>query len=140
MIANFDQARVELDRAIFLRIVDGAGTIVTCLDGCLWVTLDGCPRDTVLAPGESYLVEGATRVIVSAFGPSVARATSTRSDATARLVPAWLESSFRRIEREFAKAQALGDAPGVGTETAPGGSTFLRPRAFTPASSRRRGC
>ena len=73
MIANFDQAPVELGPALFLRIVDGAGTSVTCLDGCLWVTRDGCPKDVMLAPGESYLVEGATRVIVSAFGPSLAR-------------------------------------------------------------------
>ena len=73
MTANFDQARVELDRALFLRIVDGAGTTVTCLDGTLWVTRDGCCKDIELEPGQSYRVEDATRVIVTAFGPSLAR-------------------------------------------------------------------
>jgi hypothetical protein len=73
MTANFDQARVELDHALFLRIVDGAGTTLTCLDGCIWVTRDGCYDDVVLEPGQSYRVEDATRVIACGFGPSVAR-------------------------------------------------------------------
>lgn len=73
MTTRFDQARVELDQALFLRIVDAAGTVVTCLDGCLWVTRDGCLKDIEVASGESYFVEDATRVIVSAFGPSLAR-------------------------------------------------------------------
>lgn len=73
MIANFDQARVELDQALFLRIAEAAGTTVACLDGCLWITRDGCPKDTLLTPGERYIVEDATRVIVSALGPSLAR-------------------------------------------------------------------
>ena len=73
MNADFDQARVELDRALFLRIVDAPGTTVTCLEGSLWVTRDGCFEDIVLEPGQSYRVEGATRVIVTGFGPSLAR-------------------------------------------------------------------
>jgi Protein of unknown function (DUF2917) len=73
MITHFDHARVELDRALFLRIVDGAGTTVTCLEGCLWVTRDGCFDDFVLDPGQSYRVEDSTQVIACGFGPSLAR-------------------------------------------------------------------
>ncbi len=73
MNANFDQARVELDRALFLRLADARGTTVVCLEGCLWVTRDGSPKDVQLAPGESYRLEDATPVIVTGFGPSLAR-------------------------------------------------------------------
>lgn len=72
---HFEQSRVQLDDASFLRILDGAGTTVTCIQGCLWVTRDGCPRDFELAPGTSYQVTDGTRVIVSAFGPSLAHVT-----------------------------------------------------------------
>jgi hypothetical protein len=73
MNANFDQVRVELDRALFLRLADAKGSTVVCLEGCLWVTRDGCAKDIQLAPGESYHLEDATPVIVTGFGPSLAR-------------------------------------------------------------------
>jgi len=73
MHTHFDQARVELDRALFLRLADAKGTTVVCLEGCLWVTRDGSPKDVQLAPGDSYHLEDATPVIVTGFGPSLAR-------------------------------------------------------------------
>ena len=75
MSIHFDHARVELDDARFLRILDGAGTTVTCLQGCLWLTRDGCVRDVQLAPGACYEIEDGATVIVSAFGPSLAHVT-----------------------------------------------------------------
>jgi len=92
MTANFDQACVELDRALFLRIVDAAGTSVTCISGCLWITRDGCLKDVELRPGESYRVEDATRVIVTAFGPGLARVSQPAVQArrTGRRPFAWL--------------------------------------------------
>ena len=91
MTANFDQARVELDRALFLRLVNAAGTNIVCLEGCLWITRDGCPRDIELAAGQTYRVEDATRVIVTAFGPSLARVfrPSAPPDSVAQHRPAW---------------------------------------------------
>lgn len=74
-IHHFEQRRVEIDTAVVLRILDGAGTTVTCIQGCLWVTRDGCVRDFELAPGASYQVTDGARVIVSAFGPSLAHVT-----------------------------------------------------------------
>ena len=72
MTANFDQARVELDRALFLRLVNAAGTTVVCLEGTLWITRDGCLKDVELAPGQTYVVADAIRIIVTGFGPSLA--------------------------------------------------------------------
>ena len=91
MTANFDQARVELDRALFLRLVNAAGTNIVCLEGCLWITRDGCLKDIELAAGQTYRVEDATRVIVTAFGPSLARVfqPSVPPDSVARHRPAW---------------------------------------------------
>jgi DUF2917 family protein len=73
MTANFDQARVELDRGLFLHLVNAAGTTVVCLEGDLWITRDGCTKDVALSTGRTYLVEDAARVIVTGFGPSLAR-------------------------------------------------------------------
>ena len=96
MTANFDQARVELDRALFLRLVNAAGTTIVCLEGTLWITRDGCPKDVQLPPGESYIVEDATRVIVTGFGPSLAwvsqptvRARPAARRPLASFVPRW---------------------------------------------------
>jgi hypothetical protein len=83
MNSHYDQTRVELDDARFLHIVEGAGTTVTCLQGCLWLTRDGCARDFALAPGACYEVEDGTPVIVSAFGPSVAHVTRPAEPHTA---------------------------------------------------------
>jgi hypothetical protein len=72
MTAHFDQARVELDKHLFLRLVNAAGTTIVCLEGSLWITRDGCPKDVELSPGKTYRVEDAARVIVTGFGPSQA--------------------------------------------------------------------
>jgi hypothetical protein len=99
MTADFDQACVELDRSLFLRLADASGTTVRCLDGCLWVTRDGCLEDIELAPGQSYLVEDPTRVIVTAFGPSLAcvsRPSARVRPAALQTLAAWLRHPWPR--------------------------------------------
>ena len=73
MRTNLDQARLELDQDMFLRMADAKGAIVVCLEGCLWITRDGSVKDIQLDPGQSYEVEDATPVVVSGFEPSAAR-------------------------------------------------------------------
>lgn len=65
--------RVPLDRTTFLKLTGAAGTIIACVSGCLWITRDGSPEDTLLQAGEHYRVADATRVIATAFEPSVAK-------------------------------------------------------------------
>lgn len=103
MNANFDQARVELDHALFLRLTDAAGSTVVCLEGCLWVTRDGCPNDIELAPGESYRLEDATPVIVTGFGPSLARLLPPVAKRLA-WAPRWLTSLALRRGSSLAAA------------------------------------
>jgi hypothetical protein len=89
MIANFDQAYVPLDRALFLKLTDAAGTTVRSVNGCLWVTRDRCLRDFVLTPGQGYVVKDGARVMVTAFGPSlvqVSRPSPARSGQTSSLI------------------------------------------------------
>jgi Protein of unknown function (DUF2917) len=93
MTANFDQARVELDQALFLRLAHAQGATVICLEGCLWITRDGYPDDIQLAPGQRYQVEeDASLVIVSGFEPSLARV--LRPAATCRPVVRRLLAAF----------------------------------------------
>jgi hypothetical protein len=96
MTTDFDQARVELDQGLFLRLVNAAGTTVVCLEGDLWITRDGCPEDVALSTGRTYFVKDATRVIVTGFGPSLARVSQQAvrgrleaPSALASFVPRW---------------------------------------------------
>lgn len=46
---------------------------VECVQGCLWLTHDGDCRDLVLHPGQRYLADRGTRLLVSALEPSLMR-------------------------------------------------------------------
>ena len=47
--------------------------VVTCVEGCLLVTLEGDPADHVLAAGEALTAARRGRLVVAALGPSRAR-------------------------------------------------------------------
>lgn len=96
MANDSNAARVPLDRTTFLRLTGAAGTIIVCVSGCLWITRDGSPEDTLLQAGERYQVMDSTRVIATAFGPSVA-ALKTASTMTWRLP--WEQRSIRASTR-----------------------------------------
>ncbi len=44
---------------------------VASQSGTVWITQDGDPRDIVLAPGESVVLERSTPTIVQAFEPAL---------------------------------------------------------------------
>jgi hypothetical protein len=56
-----------LKRHAALTVPDPLGKELHCLSGELWVTQDGDPRDVILIVGQSYLVERAARMVVSAL-------------------------------------------------------------------------
>jgi hypothetical protein len=53
-----------LARRDLMRIERPQGQRVRCQAGCVWVTVDGDPRDRVLEAGDSFTPTSARRVIV----------------------------------------------------------------------------
>lgn len=78
---------VRLDHGRFLRLQGGAGITLTGVSGLLWVTRDGSWDDVLLLPGQQFRVPDDGPVLVSAFGPSVARVA----------VPPRAKTGWRRI-------------------------------------------
>jgi hypothetical protein len=61
-------ARLNITERQPLRLTDGAGTRLRAIDGVLWVTIDGDPRDQVLQPGDSLVIDSSRPVLVTALG------------------------------------------------------------------------
>ena len=106
MKIEFSSSGVLLAKDQTLSLPDAAGVRVASQSGTVWITQDGDPRDIVLAPGESVVLERSTPTIVQAFEPALitiadpkpVRRTASGSgwfdrlrDATERLPgrPAW---------------------------------------------------
>lgn len=45
---------------------EAAGTLITCLSGCVWVTRYGDPRDVILHAGSCFEVDGPGTVVMTA--------------------------------------------------------------------------
>lgn len=60
---NFD-----LPRGKRIRVRDAAGSMLQVLDGTVWVTEEGNPRDVVLRRGQRFLLARRGLALVEAFG------------------------------------------------------------------------
>ena len=61
---------VQLADGQTLRVVDGAGTTVTCKEGTLWVTEENQPRDLVLEAGARVRLKRAGLTLIQALTPA----------------------------------------------------------------------
>lgn len=56
-------------RALY-RVPSAAGVRIVCTAGCLWVTLDGDPRDILLEAGDSFEADAPAPALLYAMEPS----------------------------------------------------------------------
>lgn len=52
------------------RISDGAGIVITCLTGALWITQEGDHRDVTLASGQRFALDRDGLAILYALEPA----------------------------------------------------------------------
>lgn len=61
-------ARLALAARRSLRLAGARGTRLRAVQGTLWVTIDNDPRDIVLAPGDSFVVDSDRTVVAMPIG------------------------------------------------------------------------
>ncbi len=47
-----------------------AGLAVRCLEGSLWITHEGDPRDHIVVPGQRFVASTPGHLVVNALAPS----------------------------------------------------------------------
>jgi DUF2917 family protein len=55
-----------------LKVVDGAGSTVTAVEGSIWITEENRPNDIVLTPGGKYTLRGRGVALVNSLGGGAA--------------------------------------------------------------------
>lgn len=85
-------AATRLAHRRILNLHDRSGDRVECLDGSVWITQDGDPRDIVLDAGESFMLDRPGTALVYALADArvavqhpAAPALRVNSDAVRRL-------------------------------------------------------
>ena len=72
MRIEFGAGAVKLGPNQTLKVVDGAGSTVSAIEGSVWITEENQPNDIVLAPGESYRLRKPGVALVNSLGGSAA--------------------------------------------------------------------
>ncbi len=57
----------EIARDKILEIKQALGVTIECLEGSVWITLDGNMRDVILDAGQSFHVDRKQRVLIQAL-------------------------------------------------------------------------
>jgi len=92
MTTRFADGPVRLSTGELLDINDGEGFVIKCLEGAVWITQSNDPRDIVLGPGESFVLDKPGLALVcAAAGPAMVAV-----EASLQLLPwarPWLRSA-----------------------------------------------
>jgi hypothetical protein len=70
MLALIEAGEISLKARAIHRIEDGAGTLIECLSGVLWITQNGDHRDITLEPGQRFWLDRAGRAVVYGLEPA----------------------------------------------------------------------
>jgi hypothetical protein len=91
MNLQLKSAELRLKNGNLLTLDDSQHVSVDCLEGSLWITQDGDPRDVILSAGRSFRIDRTSRVMV--FATSDARLLISSKPAhispTAKAAPGW---------------------------------------------------
>ena len=63
----------EIARDKILEIKQALGVTIECLDGSVWITLDGNMRDVILDAGQSFCVDRMQRTLIQALATARVR-------------------------------------------------------------------
>src|SRR5476649_549727 len=65
-----------------LALREARGSIVTCVSGSVWLTMEGDTRDVILEPGASFAVDRDGLTLLAAHGPSEVRVSAQNQPRT----------------------------------------------------------
>ena len=64
---DLELAATRLRKGEILRLHQASGNRIEVLDGSIWITIDGDPRDIVLHAGQGFTLERDPEALVSAL-------------------------------------------------------------------------
>ncbi|MCO5106124.1 MAG: DUF2917 domain-containing protein [Burkholderiaceae bacterium] len=73
MKLELDSPRIPLAAQALARLPDATSTRIVCEAGSVWITIDNDPRDIVLAPGQSFLVDRRAGALIYALEDACVR-------------------------------------------------------------------
>jgi len=87
MWIDTSSARLALAARRSLRLKAARGTRLRAVQGTLWVTIDHDPRDIVLGPGDSFIVDSDLPVVAMPIGACAS--VDIKGPAAASRAPWW---------------------------------------------------
>lgn len=72
MKLELNKGAVKLGPNQTLKVVDGAGSTVTAVEGSVWITEENRPNDVVLSPGGKYTLRERGIALVNSLGGGAA--------------------------------------------------------------------
>ena len=109
MNLQLNSAELRLKNANLLTLDDSLDVSINCLEGSLWITQDGDPRDVILSAGRSYRIDRTSRVMV--FATSDARLQISSQ-------PACIAPIAKPAAGWFARLSGAGQTPGCASQCA----------------------
>ena len=82
-----------------LPLTDIRGRRLCCVDGSVWITLDHDPRDIVLSPGDSFVVDRDGVTLLHALSPARLRLDAGGTVAALAMTRGWRRALARAARR-----------------------------------------